>query len=227
MSRVLLLIALAATAFVLPVAAAESVFSRYRGVTLDDSVQVVVDHLKAAISDVKVVHARPTLVQQLSWRPRQSVSGASIEPDPMAEMLLTFHLGRLVRIAVIYDRNRTAGLTDADLHDALSGVYGTSMLRSTPIGATIALPADQHTVGRWSDSETLVLLWREKYPDRVRLTITAIDADLAMQQAIVDGMRLETSEAPERDLARRAAEATALRARDENVRRDNKAAFKP
>ena len=227
MSRVLLLIALAATAFVLPVAAAESVFSRYRGVTLDDSVQVVVDHLKAAISDVKVVHARPTLVQQLSWRPRQFVSGASIEPDPMAEMLLTFHLGRLVRIAVIYDRNRTAGLTDADLHDALSGVYGTSMLRSTPIGATIALPADQHTVGRWSDSETLVQLWREKYPDRVRLTITAIDADLAMQQAIVDGMRLETSEAPERDLARRAAEATALRARDENVRRDNKAAFKP
>ncbi len=227
MSGVLLLIALAATAFVLPVASAESVFSRYRGVMLDDSVQVVVDHLKAAISDVKVVHARPTLVQQLSWRPRQFVSGVSIEPDPMAEMLLTFHLDRLVRIAVIYDRNRTAGLTDADLHDALSGLYGTSMLRSTPIGATIALPADQHTVGRWSDGETLVLLWREKYPDRVRLTITAIDADLAMQQAIVDGMRLETSEAPERDLARRAAEATALRARDENVRRDNKAAFKP
>ena len=113
MSRVLLLIALVATAFVLPVASAESVFSRYRGVTLDDSVQMVVDHLKAALSDVKVVHARPTLVQQLSWRPRQFVSGASIEPDPMAEMLLTFHLGRLVRIAVIYDRNRTAGLTDA------------------------------------------------------------------------------------------------------------------
>jgi hypothetical protein len=224
---VLLLTALVATALALPVASAESVFSRYRGVTLGDSVQVVVDHLKAALSDVKVVHARPTLVQQLSWRPRQFVSGASIEPDPMAEMLLTFHLGRLVRIAVIYERNRTAGLTDADLHDALSGVYGTSMLRSTPIGATIAVPADLHIVGRWGDSETLVLLWREKYPDRVRLTITAIDADLAMQQAIVDGMRLETSEAPERDLARRAAEATALRARDENVRRDNKAAFKP
>ena len=227
MSRLLLLTALFTTALAIPVASAESVFSRYRGVTLGDSVQVVVDQLKAAPSDVKVVHARPTLVQQLSWRPRQFVSGASVEPDPMAEMLLTFHFGRLVRIAVIYDRNRTAGLTDADLHGALSGVYGTSMLRSTPIGATIALPADLHTVGRWGDGETLVLLWREKYPDRVRLTITAIDADLAMQQAVDDGLRLETSEAPERDLARRTAEATALRARDENVRRDNKAAFKP
>jgi hypothetical protein len=227
MSRLLLLTALFTTALALPVASTESVFSRYRGVTLGDSVQVVVDQLKAAPSDVKVVHARPTLVQQLSWRPRQFVSGASIQPDPLAEMLLTFHLGRLARIAVIYERNRTAGLTDADLHDALSGVYGTSLLLSTPIGTTIPIPADRQTIGRWGDAEALVLLWRETYPDRVRLTITAIDADLAMQEAIVDGMRLETSEAPERDLARRAAEATALRARDENVRRDNKAAFKP
>ena len=227
MSRLLLLTALLTTALALPVASAESEFSRYRGVTLGDSVQAVVDQLKAAPSDVKVVHARPTLVQQLSWRPRQFVSGASIQPDPLAEMLLTFHLGRLARIAVIYERNRTAGLTDADLHDALSGVYGTSLLLSTPIGTTIPIPADRQTIGRWGDGEALVLLWREAYPDRVRLTITAIDADLAMQEAVVEGMRLETSEAPERDLARRAAEATALRARDENVRRDNKAAFKP
>jgi hypothetical protein len=227
MSRVLLLTALFTTALALPVASAESVFSRYRGVTLGDSVQVVVDHLKAAISDVKVIHARPTLVQQLSWRPRQFVSGASVEPDPLGEMLLTFHLGRLARIAVIYDRNRTEGLTNTDLHDALSGVYGTSMLLSTPMGITIALPADLQTVGRWGDSETLVLLWREAYPDRVRLTITSIDADLAMQEAIVESVRLETSEAPARDLARRTAETAALRSRGENVRRDNKAAFKP
>jgi hypothetical protein len=227
MSRVLLLMALVATAFAFPVASAESVFSSYRGITLGDSVQVVVDQLKAVPSDVKVVHARPTLVQQLSWRPRQFVSGVSIQPDPVAEMILTFHLGRLARIAVIYERDRTRGLTDADLHDALSGVYGTSMLLSTPIGTSIALPVDLQAIGRWGDSETLVLLWREAYPERVRLTITAIDADRAMQEALVDGMRLETSEAPARDVARRAAEAAALRARDENVRRDNKAAFKP
>lgn len=227
MSRVRLLTVLLAMAFVFPVASAESVFSRYRGVTLGDSVQVAVDYLKAAPSDVKVVHTRPTLVQQLSWRPRRFVSGTRIEPDALAEMLLTFHLGRLARIAVIYERDRTEGLTNADLHDVLSGVYGTSMLLSTPVGTTILSSANLQTIGRWGDSETLVVLWREAYPDRVRLTITAIDADRAMQEAIVDGARLDTSEAPARDLARRAAEAAAVRARDENIRRDNKAAFKP
>jgi hypothetical protein len=227
MSRLLLSVALLATLFAFPVSSAESVFSRYRGLTLGDSVQMVADHLKALPSDVKVLYARPTLVQQLSWRPRQAVSGASLEPDPLAEMSLTFHLGRLARIAVIYSRDRTAGLTDADLHDALSGVYGMSMLPSTPIGTSVATPYDPKIVGQWGDGETLVMLWREAYPDRPRLTITAVAADRAMQEAIVDAARLDTSEAPARDVARRAADAAAIRARDETVRRENKAAFKP
>ena len=60
-----------------------------------------------------------------------------------------------------------------------------------------------------------------------RTAITAIEADRAMQEAILDGVRLNTSEAPARDLALRAAEAAAIRARDENIRRQNKATFKP
>jgi hypothetical protein len=38
---------------------------------------------------------------------------------------------------------------------------------------------------------------------------------------------LEAREAPARDLARRATEDAALRARDEKARSDNKATFKP
>lgn len=227
MFRVLLLTMLSATVLALPAASAESVFSRYRGMTLGVSVEMVVDHLKVAVSDVKVVHTRPTLVQQLTWRPRHFVSGTSMERDSLSEMLLTFHLGRLTRIAVMYERERTEGLTDADLNEALSSVYGASMLLSTPMGTPIVSAADRQPIGRWGDGETLVLLWRETYPDRVRLSITAIDADREMQEAIVDGVRLETIEAPARDLARRTAEATALRTRHEIVRRDNKAAFKP
>lgn len=156
MSRALLSAALLATAFALPVSSAESVFSRYRGVMLGDSVEVVVDHLKATPSEVKVVHARPTLVQQLAWRPHQFVSGTTIQPDALAEMLLTFHIGQLARISVFYDRERTKGLTNADLHEALSAVYGTSMLQSTAMGAGSALAADPQVIGRWGDDETLV-----------------------------------------------------------------------
>jgi hypothetical protein len=228
MNRVLQLTVVCAASLVLPVVSAESPFTRYRDVTLGDPVQVVVDRLKVPLTDIKVVHDRPTLVQQLTWRPHRSVSGATVAPDPLAEMVLTFHLGRLARIAVSYDRAQTAGLTDADLHEALTGTYGTSMLlsrRTTP--AVLIESGEPEPIGRWGDADTLVVLWRQAYPDRVRLTLTSLVDDRAMQAAIADGVRLETSEAPARDLARRDAEAEAARARAENVRRENKATFKP
>jgi hypothetical protein len=225
--RTVLLTVLCAMAIALPVTSAESVFAGYRGLTLGDSVEAAAGHLQAALTEVKVVHARPTLVQQLTWRPHQFVSGVSVEPDPLAEISLIFHLGRLARIAVIYDRSRTEGLTNADLHEALSGTYGTSLLLSAPMRTAVELPIDGVTIGQWGDNETLVRLWRETYPSRVRLTITALAADRAMQDAIADGMRLDATEAPGLDLARRTAEAAALRTRDENIRRDNKATFKP
>jgi hypothetical protein len=72
-----------------------------------------------------------------------------------------------------------------------------------------------------------VLLWREPSTNRIKLTVTSIATDRAMQEAIADGLRLEASEAPARDLARRATEDAALRARDEKARSDNKATVKP
>jgi hypothetical protein len=72
-----------------------------------------------------------------------------------------------------------------------------------------------------------VLLWRESSTNRIKLTVTAIAADRATQEAIADSVRLEESEAPARDLARRANEEAALRAQDEKSRSDNKAIFKP
>jgi hypothetical protein len=69
---------------------------------------VVVDQLKVTSSDVKVVHERPTLIQRITLRPRRLVSG-SVEPDPLGEMVLTFHLGRLAGITATYDLDRTKG----------------------------------------------------------------------------------------------------------------------
>jgi hypothetical protein len=72
-----------------------------------------------------------------------------------------------------------------------------------------------------------VLLWRETYPSRIALTIASIDAASALREATADGVRLDASEAPARERARRAAEVAARQWRDDKVRRDNKAAFRP
>ena len=44
--------------------------------------------------------------------------------DPVREMVFSFSNDRLYRIAVYYDRTRTAGLTHDDIILALKGVYG-------------------------------------------------------------------------------------------------------
>ena len=226
MPRSLLLTICSALLLGLPATPAAAALSSYRGITLGDSVQVVADHLKIPVTDVKVVHERPTVVQQITWRPSRFVSGTAVERDALAEIILTFNLGRLARIEVVYDRERTQGLTNADLVEAFTAVYGPSLLLSTPIRTTTAA-SDLETIGSWTDPETLVLLWRERYPSRVGLRLTSIDGDRALQDAISGGARLQASEAPARELAIRAAEAAAIQARDEKLRRDNKAAFKP
>ena len=226
MTSALLLTAVCAMSLVVPSQTTEAVLSHYRGVALGDSVEKVAEQLKVTSSAIKVVHERPTLVQQMTLRPSRYISGRSLEPDPLAEMVLTFHRGRLARIAVAYDRERTEGLTDEDLLEVFQGLYGSPLLPSTT-RLTPALSTDPQVIGSWRDAESLLLLWRERFPGRVGLTITSIASDLAMQEAIANGERLDASEAPARDLARRAAEATALQTRDDKVRRDNKAAFKP
>jgi hypothetical protein len=227
MCRVLTLTVVCATAIAISSTSAQSALSRYRGVTLGDPVQVVVDQLKVTSSDVKVVHERPTLIQRITWRPRRLVSGTVVEPDALSEMVLTFHIGRLAGITAIYDFDRTKGLTNADLHEAFTNTYGRSILIPTPTRTTTASRAETETIGRWDDGETLVLLWREPSTNRINLTVASIATDRSLQEAIADGLRLEASEAPARELARRAAEDAAIRARDEKARSDNKATFKP
>jgi hypothetical protein len=208
-------------------AAAQSALSSYRDVTLGDTVQVVADRLEMARQDATVLHARPALVEELTWRPNRYASGPAASAETVAEVVMTFHADRVARMVVVYERERTQGLTDNDLLEALTEVYGLASLASAPTQPGRDLSSERRTFGRWEDSDTVVLLWREVYPNRVGLTITSISADRALQQAIADGERLYLSEAPQRDRDRRAAESAATAARDEKLRLENKKKFKP
>lgn len=228
MSKVLLVVFIG-VAYASVSAFSPAVLSRYREVSLGDSVHTVLERLQALASDVKVVHDRPALVQELTWRTRPFVSGTTVVSDPLAEMVLTFHLGRLARIVATYDRERTLGLTDPDFEELLSEVYGLPLLRSTA-AETIPPPSAESQraiVSLWADAEATVTLWREDYPRRMGLTITSVAADRALQTATAEGVRLAADEAPQREREKRAADTAALRERDAQIRLANKAKFKP
>ena len=144
---------------------------------------------------------------------------------PTLTCRLTFHRGRLARIVATYERDRTAGMTDADLHAAFTATYGTAMLVPTPTAAGVA--GEPVTIGRWGDAETLVVLWREDYPRRIHVSISSVAEDRTMQEAVASGKRLDAIEGPARDIVRRATEDFAARQRTAKIRSDNNATFKP
>ena len=214
-----------AAVMALQVVSASPVYSRYRGVSIGDSVSVVVAALHMTTDDVAILHARPAMIQQLTWRPNQSFTGRTGAPEALAEMVLTFHLGRLARVVATYDRDRTDGLTNADLRDSFTTIYGASMLVPTPGG--IRSSGDPEIIGQWGDGETLVVLLREAFPRRITVTVSSVAADRLLQDALASGARLDATEAPTRDMVRRLSDEQTRRQRDEQSRLDNKSAFKP
>jgi hypothetical protein len=217
-----------ATTMAVTVNGADSTFAHYRGVTLGDSLEAVVARLKVAAVDVRVVQNRPTPIREITWRPAyQFGEGVRLPQDAMAEMVLTFHLNRLARIVVTYDRDRIRGMTNADLHEALSTAYGAAQLTARSTIPTAGSSTAPDAIGRWGDAETNVLLWREPFPDRVKLLIASIDADGTLQTALADAVQLEATDGPTRDVARRVVEAVTAQTQAHSTRRDNKATFKP
>jgi len=208
---------------------AAPVYSRYRGVSLGDTVTAAVASLNMTAGDIAVVHVRPSLIQQLTWRPNQFFTGRTAKPDALAEMVLTFHLGRLARVVATYDRDRTEGLTNADLKDSFTAIYGPSMLvpTRTATRAGDASSDQPEIIGQWGDDETLVVLSRDVYPPRAKLTVSSVAENRLLQDAVASSVRLDALEAPTRDMVRRASDALTQRQRAEQARVDNKAAFTP
>jgi hypothetical protein len=120
-------------------------------------------------------------------------------------------------------------MTDADLADSFTAIYGPSMLVPTPASTRAGASAsvEPQVLGQWGDGETLVVLWREVYPPRVKLTVSSIAENRLLQGAIASSVQLDALEAPTRDMVRRASDELTRLRRAEQSRVDNKAAFKP
>src|SRR5579862_2250450 len=80
-------------------------------------------------SEAKLISSRPERIEELDWKFNRFRSPAPL-PDSVREIRFRFYNGNLFEMMVSYDRDRTGGLTDTDMKDALSAVYGPA---STPV----------------------------------------------------------------------------------------------
>jgi hypothetical protein len=212
-------------------AAAAQDLSRYRDIPFGSAVSAVVASTGTNPAAVKVLHQRPALIQELSWRPQYTVSRAPGRIEAVEEITFRFHDDRLFSVIVEYDSRFVEGLTNMDIIDAVSAVYGPATLTlaaSKPSAVRVLGTINNSTaLARWQSADYEFTLMREVYPATFRL-IGVSKAMYAKAQAdVTEATRLDKQEAPQREAERVAAETARKRAAEDKTRTTNKDEFRP
>ncbi len=131
---------------------------------------------------------------------------------------------------VTYDRDRTEGLTNDDVIESLTAIYGIPLLSSseTARGALPAdVPVDSTIVARWDDAASLLTLTLGTYPPQYQLVLISKTLNADARRAMKEAVRLDAQEAPQRELDQRKKNVADARVAAQKARVINKAAFRP
>jgi hypothetical protein len=136
-------------------------FSKYRGFSLGSSMAAGLKQTERKPVDVKLIHARPTLVQELNWWP-PAVPGVSYHADSVEQMLFSFCNGELYKISVTYDTTSTQGLTSDAMVNSISAKYGPATIPPPRVEPALyaGFSDSDKTVATWEDSQNFFTLVR-------------------------------------------------------------------
>lgn len=199
----------------------------YHAFALGMSTADVVARTSAKEADVKTLHERPSLLEELSWRrPYQSAPTAD---DSIDTIVFDFVDGQLFRINVGYEPDRTEGLTNEDMIASLVAIYGPRSTRPARRARRSEFESiDTPTVlATWRDGDSTIALTQSAFSRGYGLIITSTSLEALAKKAEAVATATDTREAPAREAARAKAAAEAERAAATKTRSANKAAFKP
>jgi hypothetical protein len=203
--------------------------SKYREFQLGMNLHAVAKQIDARPSEVKVIHQRPAVIQELEWRPRLAPT-SSREAGSVNEVLFTFYNGELFRMVVSYDQQKTQGLTDQDMIEAISATYGMATIPAAKIilfSSSYIYNDSEKVMARWEDPQSSLNLFRCSSQPGFGMLVLSKRVDALAQAAIRQAIQLDEQEAPQRDIARRKKEGEEIRAAQEKARPANKADFRP
>jgi hypothetical protein len=201
--------------------------SRYRVYVLESSLDSVVAASGARAADAKTLHVRPAIIQDLEWR-APYVGSRTTLADPVREIVFTFYNDALYQVVVSYDRDRTEGLTNRDIIESISAVYGMpgpASARSWASRPTEALP-DSIVLARWENAESMLTLVRAYGPE-FQLILMSKPLSTRARSAIKEAIRLDAIEAPRREAEQRKKDASDASSARDKTGATNKAAFRP
>ena len=206
-------------------------FGRYREFELGSDVIAVSTVTGTAASDLKVIHQRPALIQELTWRPKYGARRPTApDTESVEQMVFAFHENRLFQVTIDYDHSQTEGLSGADMIEAVSAIYGSPV---KPVVArrrpAVSVYDDPSTlVAQWGNTDNSVMLYRlSSYGTEFRMILTAEPVAALARTAAARALVLDAREAPQREAAREKKDAQDRRAAAEKARSANKATFRP
>ncbi|MGE0813039.1 MAG: hypothetical protein AB7O28_14215 [Vicinamibacterales bacterium] len=200
---------------------------RYRNFTLGATVASIAEATGGREPILRTQHERPELLRTFDWRMAYP-DAEDVMADPVRSLQFYFVGEQLYRIDVHYDRERTLGLTGADLTTAVSTLYGEARPSPTPrADAGRDTAAGMSLVSQWGFSDGTVSLLSSSDAEQFMLVVESTSLGTRAAVAARQAERLDVSEAPQRALAaRQKALSDALDAK-QRARARNKAAFRP
>jgi hypothetical protein len=202
--------------------------SRYRGFRFGDTLPALAKQAGLDLADVKLIHDRPAVIQELEW-PIWLGAGSAPQTDPVKTILFSFYNGELFRIVVNYDQGETEGLTSGDIIDAISAKYGTAAKLAAAKATSPSTQVDYETetlVARWEDSQYSFNLYRSGDQTTYEMTAFSKRVDALAKSATVQANRLDAQGAPQREIKRQQLEDEKNREALEKARQVNKGNFR-
>jgi hypothetical protein len=200
---------------------------RYREYALGSTVASVVQTSGTRKDDTKTLHDRPGHIQELEWRAPYVPTAAEM-PDPVRDVRFSFYNDALYQLVVTYDHDRMEGLTNGDVIESVSAIYGVPLLRHARVPLPAADATEEATlVAQWEDAGALLTLTRGTYSRDYQLVLISKTLNPRAAAAIREALRLDTQEAPQRELDQRKKDVAEARAASDKARVVNKVAFKP
>lgn len=199
-------------------------FSKYRHFTLGMNLTTLLDRTGQKMADVKLIHVRPALIQEVTWWP-PNISGTSLRSDSVEQILFSFYNGELYKMSVTYDSSSTAGLTEGDMVRAISAKYGPATMVAPEIGvaADTTYHTKQEPVASWEDPQYSLKLVRSSFTQALGLVVFSKRADAQAELASAEAVKLDEQEGPKREAERQKKHTDDL----EMARRKNQESFRP
>lgn len=203
----------------------------YRDFTLGAPLASISTMTESRPTDVRVVHERPVVMQELRWLPsafgtagRSATRGKGVQ-----QVTFSFYEQHLYRMMVDYDRAQTKGLTDRDMVDALAATYGppsSSKLSDEATGFS-AEDVPSRVVARWNHPGYAVVVSRWAYGGAWRLVVESTQLAALARTADARATVLDVQEGPQREAERARREQQGKDDAEAAAREANKATFQP